>query len=187
MDGGPAHVQCWTELTIDRWIAAIATAAGIDAFVVSAVAIVAALKGVRDQLRTAVFIAYTERYARIMAQLPFEARRPASGYRLDDVPPAERTAVLSAFREYFNLCSEEWWLQQSQRIDKATWEVWKLGMKEVARFPTFVEAWHELSEEYVSFGLFHVFMNGMALTDVDAHVRTDLKQERQSRTVTLKG
>lgn len=91
-----------------------------------------------------------------MAQLPFEARRPASGYRLDDVPPAERTAVLSAFREYFNLCSEEWWLQQSQRIDKTTWEVWKLGMKEVARFPTFVEAWHELSEEYVSFGLFHV-------------------------------
>jgi hypothetical protein len=171
--GGPAYDQCWTGMTIDRWIAAVAAAAGIGAVIVSLIAIRAALMGVRDQLKTAVFIAYTERYSRVMAQLPFEARSPGSGYRLDDVPEAERTVVLSAFREYFNLCSEEWWLKSNQRIDNATWQVWELGMKEVARLPCFAEAWQGLCEEYASFDQFRGFMNGMAVTGLDAGVRTD--------------
>src|SRR5215472_3340809 len=121
--GGPAHHQCWIGMTIDRWIAAIATAAGIGTVIVSAIAIRAALKGVRDQLKVAVFIAYTERYSKVMAQLPFAARSPGSDYRLDDVPQAQRSVVLSAFREYFNLCSEEMWLKSIDRIDKATWDI----------------------------------------------------------------
>jgi hypothetical protein len=82
-------------MTTDQWIGAIAAAAAIGVLIVSMIAVVASLMGVRDQLRTSVFIAYTERYSKIMSLLPFDVRRPGSDYSLDDVPQAERTMVLS--------------------------------------------------------------------------------------------
>jgi hypothetical protein len=81
------------------------TIASVAAVVVSALAIAASLKSVRDQLRVTVFLTYTDRYARIMSGIPFEARQPGSGYRLASRPDDERIRVLGAFREYFNLCS----------------------------------------------------------------------------------
>ena len=83
------------------------TITSVAAVVISAFAIAAGLRGVREQLRVTVFLTYTDRYARIMGRIPFEARQPSSGYRLASRPDRERTRVLSAFREYFNLCSEE--------------------------------------------------------------------------------
>ena len=58
------------------------TIASVAAVVVSALAIAASLKSVRDQLRVTVFLTYTDRYARIMSGIHFEARQPGSGYRL---------------------------------------------------------------------------------------------------------
>jgi hypothetical protein len=160
-------------LTIDQWIAAIAAVTGVGAIIVSAVAIIVSLRDVRDQLRTTVFIAYTERYSKVMAQLPFEARSPRSGYRLEDVSSGERTLVLSAFREYFNLCSEEMWLRAAGRIDSGTWALWELGMKEVAQFPCFAEAWLRLSKEFAAFEQFTAFMHGIAAASIESHVDTD--------------
>lgn len=134
------------------WIAvASVTVAGLG--------VIIALKGVSDQLRLQTFISYTDRYAAVMARMPFEARTPRSGYSLDDVSPAERRAVLSIFRDYFNLCSEELWLADAGRIDKKTWSVWKLGIKQVAEFPSFGAAWTELRGEYLVYEDFHRFMD----------------------------
>jgi hypothetical protein len=41
------------------------TVSSVAAVIVSALAIAAGLKGVRDQLRVTVFLTYTERYAKI--------------------------------------------------------------------------------------------------------------------------
>jgi hypothetical protein len=120
-------------------------AASVAAVVVSAIAVVVALKGVRDQLRTATFLAYTERYGKIMAEVPYAARRPGSGYRLDKVAMQERIDVLSAFRDYFNLCSEELWLHSIGRIDAKTWQIWRLGIRQVMEFPCYEEIWKESS------------------------------------------
>ena len=49
---------------------------------VSVAAIIITLRGVINQLRVTVFLTYTERYAKVMAALPFEARRPGSDYQL---------------------------------------------------------------------------------------------------------
>jgi hypothetical protein len=51
-----------------------------------------------------------------MNGLPFEARQPGNEYRLASLSQEERIRVLSAFLEYFNLCSEETWLHQQRRI-----------------------------------------------------------------------
>jgi hypothetical protein len=87
----------------------------LAAVVVSALAIVAGLKGVRDQMRVTVFLEYTERYARIMQNMPYEAREPGSGYQLASQSSEERHRVLAVFREYLNLCSEEKWLHDQKR------------------------------------------------------------------------
>jgi hypothetical protein len=141
-------------MTTTQWIAV----ASVAAVVVSAFAIAAALKGVRDQLRVTVFLTYTERYAKIMNGVPFEARRPGSEYRLSLQPAGERDSVLSAFREYFNLCSEEMWLYEHRRIDRATWRIWERGIQQVAQFPSFSEAWEFLACEYDYYEKFQEFV-----------------------------
>ena len=141
-------------MTTTDWIAV----ASIATVIVSAAAIVAALKGVRDQLRVTIFLTYTERYMRTMNSLPFEARRPGSEYRLASLSEEEQVRVLGVFREYFNLCSEESWLHQHHRIDHATWEVWERGMQQVARFPCFREVWDALALEYDYFDKFRDFV-----------------------------
>jgi hypothetical protein len=147
------------------WIAI----ASIATVVVSAAAIFAALKSVRDQLRTTVFIEYTKRYAKIMSHMPYEARDPGSGYRLASQPPAERHRVLAVFREYLNLCSEEDWLHECRRIDHPTWDIWKCGMKDVARFPCFPEAWEILAAEYDGYKDFQ----GFVTSDLLPHAAPD--------------
>ena len=137
-----------------QWIA-VGTVAAV---VVSAIAVVAALKGVRDQLRVTVFLTYTERYTKVMNGLPFEARRPEGKYQLSSRPVEEIDRVLSAFREYFNLCSEEMWLREHRRIDQATWSIWERGMRQVALFPSFGEAWEFLACEYEYYGRFQIFV-----------------------------
>jgi len=137
-----------------QWIAS----ASVAAVVISALAIAAALKGVRDQLRVTIFLTYTERYSKIMNEVPFEARQPGSGYRLTSRPDDERTRVLEAFREYFNLCSEEMWLYKHRRIDRETWNIWEQGMRQVARFPSFLESWQVLNIEYEYYDDFQRFI-----------------------------
>ena len=61
-------------MTTTQWIAI----ASLATVIVSALAIAAGLKGVRDQMRITVFLTYTERYAKIMRDMPFEAREPGA-------------------------------------------------------------------------------------------------------------
>lgn len=128
--------------------AQLVTITSVAAVVISALAIAAGLKGVRDQLRVSVFLTYTDRYTKIMDGIPFEARQPGSTYRLTHRPDDERIQVLSAFRGYFNLCSEEKWLYDHRKIDRPTWNIWMRSMQVVAQFPCFSEAWEALSFEY---------------------------------------
>jgi hypothetical protein len=148
-------------MTATQWI----VIASIAAVVVSAIAIVAGLKGVRDQMRVTVFLEYTERYAKIMQNMPYAARDPGSGYRLAEQSEEERHRVLAVFREYLNLCSEEKWLRDRKRIDRPTWKIWEQGMLDVARFPPFSEAWSLLEPEYSAYGDFQLFIKRTLLSD----------------------
>jgi hypothetical protein len=147
-------------MTAEAWIA-IATA---GAALATLITIFVLLKGVRDQLWMIGFIVYTDRYAKVMRALPFEARQPGSDYTLDRISEEERASLLSVMREYFNLCSEEFWLMRNKRIDRRTWDVWVQGMREVARFPSFNGAWAQLRREYRFFRDFGEFMDDLART-----------------------
>lgn len=90
-------------MTTAEWIAF----ASIAAVVVSAFAIVAALKGVRDQLRMTIFLAYTDRYTRAMNSLSFEARHPGSEYRMASLSDADRISALSVL-SHRHLTAQAW-------------------------------------------------------------------------------
>lgn len=141
-------------MTATQWI----TVASLAAVVVSALAIVAGLTGVRDQMRVTVFLEYTERYSEVMQNMPYAAREPGSGYQLSSQSDEERQRVLGVFREYLNLCSEEKWLHDQKRIDHPTWKIWETGMQDVARFPSFHEAWSLLELEYAGYEDFQNFV-----------------------------
>jgi hypothetical protein len=138
-----------------QWVAV----ASVATVIVAVIALAVAVKGVRDQLRVSVFLTYTDRYATVMRGVPFDARRPGSNYRLASRSNDERIRVLEAFREYFNLCSEEIWLHDRGRIDNDTWKVWERGMQQVAMFPCFLEVWETLAFEYEYYENFLGFVN----------------------------
>ena len=142
-------------MTTAQWVAV----ASVATVIVAVIALAVAVKGVRDQLRVSVFLTYTDRYAKVMRGVPFDSRRPGSNYRLASRPNDERIRVLEAFREYFNLCSEEIWLHDQGRIDNDTWKVWERGMRQVAMFPYFLEVWEALAFEYEYYDDFLDFVN----------------------------
>jgi hypothetical protein len=51
-------------------------------------------------MRVTVFLEYTERYAKIMQNMPYQARDPDSDYRLSSQPSDERHRILAILREY---------------------------------------------------------------------------------------
>jgi hypothetical protein len=146
-------------MTAAQWI----TVASLAAVVVSALAIVAGLKSVRDQLRVTIFLEYTKRYSKVMQHMPFEAREPGGRYRLASQPKDERHRILSVFREYLNMCSEEKWLHDHRRIDHAIWSIWERGMRDTASFPSFGDAWEVLYPEYDAYKDFQNFVNKLLL------------------------
>jgi hypothetical protein len=155
-------------------IASLATVA------LSGLAIYVGLKSVRDQMRVTVFLEYTERYAKIMDNMPYKAREPGSGYRLASQSDEERHRVLEVFREYLNLCSEEKWLHDQKRIDNPTWEIWKCGMRDVTRFPPFREAWSHLEPEYEAYQDFQEFVNQTLLSDLESSQSNALRRQLSS-------
>lgn len=142
-------------MTSTQWI----VVASLAAVVVSALAIFAGLNSVRDQLRITVFLEYTKRYSKIMQHVPFEAREPGGHYRLASQSESERFRILSVFREYLNMCSEEKWLHDHRRIDHATWRIWVHGMRDAACLPSFRDAWQILYQEYGAYADFQDFVN----------------------------
>jgi hypothetical protein len=126
---------------------------------VTAVGVLVAVRGVRDQMWILTFSEYTKRYAEIMDGLPFEARRPGGTYDLDTRSTGEREQVLSAMRRYLNLCSEELHLRSRGVLDNGTWRIWRTGIEDVARMPFFVDAWRDLRSEYKYYGDFCQFVD----------------------------
>lgn len=139
----------------------------VGSVAIGATAVVVTFRGIRDQLWLATFTEYTRRYSEIMSALPFEARRPDGSFDLSAEPVEVKQRYLSTMREYFNLCSEELYLFRRGRVDRDTWDIWKAGIGEVARFPCFSVAWNTLRTEYLSFASFVEFMDDLVARQLD--------------------
>lgn len=128
-------------------------------------------------MRVTVFLEYTARYAKVMQNMPSPARDPGSGYQFASQSTEERNRVLTVFRDYLNLCSEEKWLFDQKRIDRPTWQIWVCGMQDVSRFPSFREAWSHLEREYAGYGDFQDFVKQTLLVGSGASQDNNAAQE----------
>jgi hypothetical protein len=143
-------------------------AAELAAVVIGITAIWLNLRALRDQLRTHTFIEYTGRYARIWENLPAAARSRRGGFDTTTLSPAERVQLTNVVRGYLNLCSEEYWLYQKKRIDRGTWDIWKLGIIDTVKLPWFRASWDELRDEYRYYHDFIGLMNECFETSAEA-------------------
>jgi len=131
-------------MTLADWV----LVANLAAVAIGGIAILITIAGLREQPQTSTFLEYTKRYSETMSVLPFDARTPGADLHLADLLADARMKVLTAYRDYFNLCWEEMWLFQMRRIDVATWREWTESMADTMTFPCAGEAWDVLRREY---------------------------------------
>jgi hypothetical protein len=137
----------------------ITAGTGIVAVIAAAGAIWAGLRGVKNQLWLQMFGEYTRRYSEIVRDLPYESRRPKSGFDPAQLDGETRNRLENAVRAYLNLCSEEYYLYLRGRIDKETWTIWRRGIEETIRLPWITTAWGEVRVEYAYFPEFLAFLD----------------------------
>jgi hypothetical protein len=105
-------------------------------------AVIYSLVVLRNQLRLQVFLEYTRRFDEI--EFPEGAfADPWPRLTKKRARKAER-----AFRKYFDLCSQEWWLHQSGKIESRVWEVWARGMADIVATGGGRHAWQAIRPEY---------------------------------------
>lgn len=131
-------------MTSTDWI----LVANFAAVGVAAAAIWFSIRGLRTQIQVSTVLEYTKRYNTVMADLPFEARTPNGHFRVEDLSASCRQDFFSTYRDYLNICWEEKWLADKDRIDMETWKLWKESIHQTMDFPGFEEAWQELRSEY---------------------------------------
>lgn len=79
------------------------------------------------QLKLNFFTDYTKRYQEIILNFPESINEDNFSFELLDKPVRDKT--FRYMRAYFDLCSEEYHLNQKEHIDSDVWEVWEWGIK----------------------------------------------------------
>ena len=125
------------------WIAlgsAVATFLGV---IVALLAIWWQLSMLKRQLTLQQFSDYTKRYQEIVQRFPEDVNEPA--FQLDGRGDYDQT--MRAMRTYFDLCFEEWYLNNRHFIDVRIWNIWLDGMKTALSKAAFRQAWCKISKD----------------------------------------
>jgi hypothetical protein len=94
----------------------------------------------KQQLKQNFFTDYTKRYQEIMLHLPDKIFKNDVEY--DDLD-CETKCYL---RAYIDLCSEEYYLKETKKIDKKVWENWEEGMKSAFSKTVIKKAWQNFDK-----------------------------------------
>ena len=135
-------------MTNSDWISlgsAIATFLGV---VVAAVAIWIQIRKLNEQLMLQHFADYTKRYQEIILKFPENINEASFVLASNQEAPC----IMRQMRAYFDLCFEEWYLNQRKLLDKEIWNVWKCGMEAAISKPAFKQAWAQIKRD-TKFGL----------------------------------
>jgi len=104
------------------------------------------LKEIKNQMWISIFSEYTKRYSEIIRELPNIASNPNLS-ALNKSSKQDTNKIMGLMRAYFDLCSEEYYLHRTGRIDSKTWSLWEKGLVYTVRLPTFVDAWKSIKRE----------------------------------------
>src|SRR2546422_9587327 len=105
--------------------------------------IAGAARALGRQLKEQVYLEYTERYRQILGSLPPGALTmefDVDGTR-EDSPEWQRIVVL--LNQYFDLCSEEFKLNQRGLVTEEVWSDWLEGISGAMGSPLCQEMWRD--------------------------------------------
>lgn len=134
-------------MTNSDWISLVSAIATISGVGVAIVAVWMQMRKLSEQLMIQQFSDYTKRYQEIILRFPENINE--ASFVLSSHPKSTRT--MRYMRAYFDLCFEEWYLNQRGLIDKEIWKVWKGGMEAALSKPAFGQAWGKIKQD-TSFG-----------------------------------
>ena len=107
-----------------------------------------------SQAKMQTYLTYTQRYQDIVINLPIGVESSTYNLPSDD---DEKEKILRWLRAYFDLCSEQYHLNEKKLIDKKVWELWKGGMSDSLQKPAFQKSWISIQkndyyhEEFANF------------------------------------
>jgi hypothetical protein len=102
-----------------------------------------------DQLRLQNFASYTDRYQKIMLNLPIAIE--SQNFDLNALNTDQKEQTLRWLRAYFDLCSEEYYLRENGLVADKVWKLWKAGMSASIRKPAYRQGWEILqTNQYYS-------------------------------------
>ena len=125
------------------WLVAnVFSVASVLVQVIATFAVVYSVLALRNQLRLQVFLEYTRRFDEIEFQ--------NGGFQCawTQLTPKQAHKAERAFRKYFDLCSQEWWLHHTGKIENRVWDVWARGMADIVNTPGGRYAWKVIQPEY---------------------------------------
>lgn len=129
------------------------------AVVIGVIGVYAGFRSVHNQMFVQIFADYTRRYSDIIDLVPHSAR---TGIKLADLGSNEQEQFIKAMRKYMNLCSEEFFLVETSRLDKGTWAMWQKGIKAtLTDYPSFAEVWDLIKAEYAFYPSFQEMILGL--------------------------
>ena len=119
-----------------------------SAFLVGAATIYISAHQITKQLKVAVFLDFTRRYADIVDRLPHDIRVAPFEAELSELSESDRAATEVAILSYFNLCSEEYYLHSEKFVTKRIWSLWLRGLRRSLEIPAVRYVWQEARLRY---------------------------------------
>jgi hypothetical protein len=110
-----------------------------------------------EQIRHNYFSTYTQRYQEISLNFPVNINDANFSYEALD--KKERDNALRYMRVYFDLCSEEFFLNERGHIDEDVWKEWKQGMEFNFNKTAFKSAWERFIKDTGYYTDFANFVN----------------------------
>ncbi|HEX8072196.1 MAG TPA: hypothetical protein VF546_19780 [Pyrinomonadaceae bacterium] len=131
----------------------LAQAATLVSVVIGIVGVWLGVRIYRRQINAQIFMAYAERYERIMESFPdFHLRFDINN------PPPESDQLRLCVLKYLNLSSEEYYMWRSKYLDDEVWKIWEHELKRMLQSKLIKDAWQDLRKEFESYPAFLDFV-----------------------------
>lgn len=130
--------------------------ATLVAVLISAAGLVFAITSFRRSMYSNILINYSQRFEKIMEELPRETFLPQTEPPRP-LPPRSDDLTLTCIK-YFNLTLEELWLRKNGYFPKDLWELWEKDIKNLLASPLMVREWKEIRESFGGYQEFYDFV-----------------------------
>ncbi|BBX34844.1 hypothetical protein MMAG44476_34731 [Mycolicibacterium mageritense DSM 44476 = CIP 104973] len=130
----------------------LASGIALASAVIALLALAVAAWTFRQGAELNAFLVFTERYEKIMSELPHEARLHPEWN-----PEVDKDFAIRL--RYLNLCSEEFYLKKRCLLSARVWGIWKTEMTSTLASRPYRDAWQQLRPHFSSYPEFSEFVD----------------------------